>query len=77
MKLTVTLKGASPARDAAILNRATALLTAMEQEFANLKVEVSNAKARPQGAEAREDSKLADAGKGAAKEPKRGKAASD
>ena len=76
MKLTVTLTGASPSRDEAILNRLADLLTAMEQEFANLKVEISNGKAQPQRAQAREDGKLADAGKDTAKESKRGKAAS-
>ena len=44
MKLTVTFTGMAPAREAAIIKRATALLMEMEREFGHRKVEGSNAR---------------------------------
>ncbi len=75
MKLTVTFTGMAPAREAAIIKRATALLMEMEREFGHLKVEVSNAKAQPSGAKAGKDGGVARiARKVPAKGQKRGKA---
>ena len=59
MKLVVSFTGATPNRNAAIRERAVALLTAMEQEFAHLTVEVSDAKAP--SPKAGKDGKLAGA----------------
>ena len=76
MKLIVTFKGMAPVREAAIRNRATALLMEMEREFGHLKVEVSNAKAQPPSAKAGEDGGVARiTGKGATDGSKRGEAA--